>query len=80
MASSLSDLANNFSEEIQRIKCKFAHDDKKYEACANKYMYCHCFLDYTVFQDGLIENKSLCYNKNYEHKFDEKLKEQFFNT
>ena len=55
MASSLSNLANNLSEEIHKIKCKFGHDDKKYEACANKYMYCHCFLDYTIFQDGLIE-------------------------
>ena len=29
MASSLSNLVNNLSEEIHRIKCKFGHDDKK---------------------------------------------------
>ena len=29
MASSLSNLVNNFSEGIHRIKCKFRHDDKK---------------------------------------------------
>ena len=29
MASSLSNLVNNFSEGIHRIKCKFGHDDKK---------------------------------------------------
>ena len=32
------------------------------------------------FKDDLIEYKCLCCNKNYQHKFDEKLKEQFFNT
>ena len=29
MASSLSNLVNNFSEGIHRIKCKFEHDDKR---------------------------------------------------
>ena len=29
MASSLSNLVNNLSEEIHRIKCKYGHDDKK---------------------------------------------------
>ena len=28
MASSLSNLVNNLSEEIHRIKCKYGHDDK----------------------------------------------------
>ena len=28
MASSLSNLVNNFSEGIHRIKCKYRHDDK----------------------------------------------------
>ena len=27
-----------------------------------------------------MEYKYLCCNKNYEHKFDEKLRERFFNT
>ena len=31
MASSLSNLVNNFSEGIHRIKCKYGHDDKKVE-------------------------------------------------
>ena len=39
MASSLSNLVNNLSEEIRRIKCKFGHDDKKCETCAIKYKY-----------------------------------------
>ena len=27
-----------------------------------------------------MENKRLCCNENHQHKFDEKLKEQFFNA
>ena len=30
MASSLSNLVNNLSEGIPRIKCKFEHDDKNF--------------------------------------------------
>ena len=77
MASSLSNLVNNRSEGIHRIKCKFGHNDK---ACGIKYEYCDFFLEYTNFKDNLIEYKCLCFNKNYQEKFDEKLKERFFNT
>ena len=42
--------------------------------------YCDCFLEYKNFKDDLIEYKCLCCNKNYQHKFDEKLKERVFNT
>ena len=80
MASSLSNLANNLSEEIYWIKCKFGHENKKCETCGIKYKYCDCFLEYISFKDDLIEYKCLCCNKNYQHKFDEKLKERFFNT
>ena len=38
------------------------------------------FLNITNFKDDLIEYKYVCYNKNYQHKYDEKLKERFFNT
>ena len=37
------------------------------------------FLNTQTLND-LIEYKCLCCNKNYQCKFDEKLKEQFFNT
>ena len=73
-------LVNNLSERIQRVKCKVGHDDKKCETCGIKYNYCNCFLDYPNFKDDLIEYKFLCYNKNYQQKSDEKLKERFFNT
>ena len=43
-------------------------------------MYCDCFLEYTNFKDDLIEYKCLCCKKSYQRKFNEKLKERFFNT
>ena len=48
------------------------HDDKKCGTYGIKYKYCDCFLEYTNFNDDLIQYKCLCCNK--------KLKEQFFNT
>ena len=80
MESSLSNLIYSLSEGIHRIKYKFVRDDKKYEACGIKYKYCDCFLEYTNFKYDLIEYKGLCCNKNYQHEFEEKLKERFFNT
>ena len=80
MASSLLNLVNNLSEGILRIKCKHGHDDKKCEIYRIKYKYSDCCLEYTNFKDDLIEHKCLCCNKSYQHKFDEKFEEQFFNT
>ena len=62
MASSLSNLVNNLSEGIHRIKCKFGHDHKNCQTCGTKYKYCDCFLEYTNFKDDLIEYKYLCCN------------------
>ena len=73
MASSLSNLVNNLSEGIHRIKCKFGHDDKKCETCGINHKYYICFLEYANFKDNLIEYKCLCFNKNYQHMLDEKL-------
>ena len=64
MANSLSNLVNNLSAEIHRIKCKFGHDDKKCKTCGIKCKYCDCFLEYTNFKDDLIEYKCLCCNKS----------------
>ena len=75
MASSLSNFVNNLSEGIHRIKCKLRQDDQKCETCRIIYNYWNCFLEYTNFKDDLIEYKCLCYNKNYQRKFDKKLKE-----
>ena len=80
MASSLSNLFKNLSEGIHRVKCKFGHDDKKCETCRTKYKYCDCFLENSNVKGDLTEYKCLCCDKNYQHKFDDKLKERFFNT
>ena len=72
MASQLSNLVNNLSEGIQRIKCKYEHNNKKCGTCRIKYKYCDFFPEYTKIKDDLIESKSLCCNKNYQEKFDEK--------
>ena len=57
MASSLSDLINNLSERIHKIKGKYDHNDKKSENCGIKYKYCDCLLKYTNFKDDLMEYK-----------------------
>ena len=77
MASSLSNLVNNLSKGLHRIKCKFGHDDKNCETCGIKYKYCDCFLEYTNFKDDLIEYECSICNKNYQIKLGEKLKERF---
>ena len=61
MRSSLSNLVNNFSEGIHRIKCKFGHNDKKRETWGIKYKHCNCFLEYTNFKYDLIKYN---YKKN----------------
>ena len=73
-------LSINFSGGINRTKCKNWYDDKRCENCRRiEYMYCDCFLEYPNFTNfNLIEYRCLCCNKNYQHKFDEILKEQFF--
>ena len=80
MATSSSNLVNNLCEEIHRMKCKYILLEKKYETCGIRYKYCVCFFEQTNFKEDLIEYKCLCFNKNYQRKFNEKLKEQFFNT
>ena len=77
MAGSLWNLDNNLSEEIDRIKCKFEHDNKKCKTPRIKYKYCDCFCEYTNFEDHLIEYKCFCCNKSYQRKFDEKLSQRF---
>ena len=80
MESSLLNFVNNLSEGLHRIKRKLGHGDKKCEIRGIKHKYRDCFLEYTNFKDDLIEYKCSICNKNYQQKFDEKLKERFFNT
>ena len=79
MASSLSNLVNNLSVGIHKIKCKYGNDNKKFQKCRIKCKYCECLLEYINFKDDLIKHKCLCCNKNDQQRFDGKLKERFFN-
>ena len=80
MASPLSNLVDDLSEGIHRIKWKLGLDDEKCGTCIIKYNYRKCFLQYTNFKENLIERKCLFCSKYYQHYFDERLKEKFFNT
>ena len=64
---------------IHKIKYKHGHNHKKFKTRWIKYEYCNCFLEYKDFRDDLIEYKCLCCNKNYQQKFDEKLKKRLYN-
>ena len=64
MATSLSNLVNNLTEGIHKIK----------------YKSCDCFLGYESDRDNLIKHKCLYFVKDYSNKIDEELKRQFKNT
>ena len=64
MASSLSNLVDNLTERIHKIKCKD----------------CDSFLEYESVKDNLIKYKCLSCNKDYSKKLDKKSKKQFKNT
>ena len=55
MTSSLSNLVNNIAEKIHRTKCKYGHDNKKWETCRIKYKKCELFLEYINLKDNLIK-------------------------
>ena len=50
MASSLSNLVNNPSEGVHRIRCKFGHDDKKCEICGIKLSIATVFLNTQILK------------------------------
>ena len=52
MASALSNLVNSLAEEIDKIKCKYENDDKKYETCGIKYKDRKCFLKQELLKKG----------------------------
>ena len=64
MAPSLSNLVDNLTEGIHKIKCKD----------------CDCFLEFESVKDNSIKYKCFSYNRNYSIKFDEELKKKFKNT
>ena len=64
MATSLSNLVDNVTEGIHKIKCKD----------------CYCFLENEGVNDNLIKQKCLSCNKNYSNKIGEELKKRLKNT
>ena len=53
---------------------------KKCKVCQIKHRYCECSLECTKVIDDLILQKCLCYNWNYQKRFDENLKKRFADT
>ena len=64
MGTSLSNLVDNLTEGIHKIKCKD----------------CGCFLEYENVKDNLIKYNCLFCNKEYSNKLNEELKKTFKNT
>ena len=56
MVNSLSNLVNNVSEGIHKIKGKYGNDDKKCETCRTKHKFCDWFLEYMNFRDDSRNN------------------------
>ena len=54
MSSSLSNLVDNLTEGVHKIKCKN----------------CDYFLEYETFKSDLIKHKWLSCNKDYSNKID----------
>ena len=79
MGRSFSNLVNDLAEWSNKIKCKYKYDNKKYKTLGIIYKDCEFCLEFTNFKDDLAEYKCLCYNKNYQKKFDENLKKGFVN-
>ena len=42
MSSLLSNLVNNVSEGLHKVKCKLGHDNKRCETCGMRYKHCDC--------------------------------------
>ena len=60
MATSLSNLVGNLTEEIQNIKCK----------------QCACFLEYESVKDNSIKFQWLLWHKIYSNKIDKEFKKK----
>ena len=64
MASSSSDLVDNLTEGIHKIRFKG----------------CDCFFEYKSVKDSLRKHNCLSFNKDYTNKLHEALKKKFKNT
>ena len=73
MTSSLSNLTDNLTEGIHKIKYKYEYDNRKCETCGVKHKDCECCLEYEKIRDNIIVYKCFCCHKNYQKTFDEEL-------
>ena len=64
MTTLLSNLVDNVTERIHKIKCKD----------------CDCFLKYESIKDNLIQYKYLSCKKDFSNKLDKELRKKFKNT
>ena len=64
MTTSSSNLVDNLTEEVHKIKCKE----------------CDCFFEDEPVKDNLIKYKCLSCKKDYSNNIDEELKIRFKNT
>ena len=74
MASSLSNFVNNLSEGIHKLDVNMIKNMRNYIRSM------WLLSSIQSFKDDLLEYKCLWCNKNHQQKFDEKLKEQSWNT
>ena len=65
-----------FPKEFIELNEKFDTMIKNGEICGIKYKL--NILEYSNFKDDLVKHKCLSFNKSYQRKFDEKLRERFF--
>ena len=72
MATSLSNLVDELTVGIHKIKCKDCGIFLKKD--------CDFFLKYESVNDNLIKYKCLSCNKNYSIKIDEELQKRFKST
>ena len=63
MTTSLSKLADNLTEGIHKIKCKYGN----------------CFFEYESVEDNLIKYKCFSWNKEYSNRLNKELKWKFKN-
>ena len=59
IVSLLLNLFNNLAKWIYKIKCKYAHENKKCETCGIKHKECECCLEYINIKEDLIVYKCL---------------------
>ena len=80
MGSSLSNLLDDLTQGIPKIKGKYRHDNKKCEISRTKYNYYNCYLEYTNVKNDLLVCKCSYRNMKLRKTFDEDLKNHFPNT